>query len=36
VRHERARRVLGFDPRPLETTIADTFEWYGSVGWLNA
>lgn len=29
VSHERAVRELGWEPRPLEETIADTFEWFG-------
>ncbi|MFV1986570.1 MAG: NAD-dependent epimerase/dehydratase family protein [Gemmatimonadota bacterium] len=36
VRHDRAREALGFDPRPLETTLRETFEWYGAMGWLDA
>lgn len=35
VRHDRARESLGFAPRPLESTVAETFEWYGSMGWLD-
>lgn len=28
VSHERAARELGWAPRPLEETVADTFEWF--------
>ncbi|MDH3732122.1 MAG: NAD-dependent epimerase/dehydratase family protein [Gemmatimonadota bacterium] len=36
VRHDRASRTLDFAPRPLEETLADALEWYGSVGMLRA
>lgn len=32
--HDKARRELGYSPRPIETTIADTFSWYRSAGYL--
>lgn len=33
VRHDKATRELGYAPRPLETTLADTLAWFGSRGW---
>jgi dihydroflavonol-4-reductase len=28
VSHDRAARELGYDPRPLEHTIRDSFAWF--------
>ena len=35
IRSDKARRELGFDPRPLPQTMADTFEWFCSQGVLQ-
>ncbi len=35
IRHDRATARLGFSPRPLAETLADTFDWFRSVGWLD-
>ena len=35
ISHEKASRDLGYQPRPLEKTIADTIEWFISHGFLN-
>lgn len=35
VRHDRATERLGFSPRPLSDTLADTLDWFRSVGWLD-
>jgi dihydroflavonol-4-reductase len=32
VSHAKASRELGFEPRPLETTLDDTYHWFRSVG----
>ncbi len=32
VSHEKARRELGFDPRPLEETLADSYAWFRAAG----
>jgi dihydroflavonol-4-reductase len=32
VSHAKASRELGFEPRPLETTLEDTYHWFRSVG----
>ena len=34
VRHDKAGRELGYDPRPFEDTIRDTFAWYKEIGWV--
>lgn len=31
---EKARRELGYSPRPLEDTLADAFEWFKTAGYL--
>lgn len=31
---EKARRELGYSARPLETTIADSYDWFGQNGYL--
>jgi dihydroflavonol-4-reductase len=36
VSHEKAARDLGWAPRPLESTIADTFEWFRRAGLLHS
>lgn len=33
--HEKATRELGYEPRPLETALADTIEWFRSHGFLS-
>lgn len=35
VLHEKARRELGFDPRPLEETLADSYAWFRAAGMLG-
>jgi len=35
VSHERAARELGWAPRPLEETVADTFEWFRRAQFLH-
>jgi dihydroflavonol-4-reductase len=35
VSHEKAARELGFQPRPLEVTVADTYEWFRNAGMLG-
>jgi dihydroflavonol-4-reductase len=32
---EKARRELGYSPRPIEETVGDTIDWYRSAGYLN-
>ena len=32
ISHEKATRELGYKPRPIEETIRDTLEWFGSQG----
>ena len=32
ISHEKAGRELGYAPRPLEETIADTYRWFGERG----
>ena len=32
---EKARKELGYDPRPLEQTLRDTFNWYKEYKYLN-
>jgi len=32
---EKAQKELGYDPRPLEKTLRDTFEWYKENKYLN-
>lgn len=38
IRHERATRELGYRPRPLRQTVADTWDWFecGSAGKIGA
>ncbi|MBN2463554.1 MAG: NmrA family NAD(P)-binding protein [Dehalococcoidia bacterium] len=33
--HDKASRELGYQPRPLEQTIADTVGWFASHGFLH-
>lgn len=33
--HEKARVKLGYEPRPLKTTITDTLEWFRENGYLE-
>ena len=35
VSHEKARRELGYAPRPIETTLKDTFDWFRKQGILE-
>jgi dihydroflavonol-4-reductase len=35
ISHEKASRELGYQPRPLDQTIADTVGWFRSYGFLN-
>lgn len=35
VSHERARRDLGYQPRPFEETVADTLAWFAAHGALD-
>lgn len=35
ISHEKATRELGYEPRPLEKSIADTIEWFQSHGFLS-
>jgi len=32
---EKARKRLGFNPRPMEETLRDTFEWYKMNGFMD-
>ncbi len=32
---EKARKELGFNPRPLEESITDIFNWFGKMGYLD-
>jgi dihydroflavonol-4-reductase len=32
ISHEKAHRELGYSPRPLKETIADTIKWYRESG----
>ncbi len=34
--HDKATRELGFSPRPVRASLADSFEWYKDRGWLDA
>jgi dihydroflavonol-4-reductase len=36
VSNEKARRELGYAPRPLEATIRDTLEWFERAGMLSS
>lgn len=36
VSHEKARRELGYSPRPIEETVADTMRWFRDAGMLGA
>jgi dihydroflavonol-4-reductase len=31
---DKARRELGYSPRPIDSTVADTIDWYRSAGYL--
>jgi dihydroflavonol-4-reductase len=33
--NDKAREELGFSPRPLAETIADTVDWFRQMGWLS-
>ena len=35
VSHARAARELGYAPRPLQQTIADTYRWFADMGFLD-
>ena len=35
ISHEKASRELGYEPRPLEESLADTIEWFRSHGFLT-
>jgi dihydroflavonol-4-reductase len=35
IQHTKATNELGFNPRPIEETLADTFEWYKTNGFLH-
>jgi dihydroflavonol-4-reductase len=35
ISNEKARRELGYEPRPLEQTLRDTFDWYGENNFIN-
>lgn len=35
ISHAKASRELGYEPRPLEQTIADTLDWFRSHGFLS-
>jgi dihydroflavonol-4-reductase len=35
ISHERATRELGYNPRPLRETLADTFSWFQERGLLD-
>ncbi|HTX87650.1 MAG TPA: NAD-dependent epimerase/dehydratase family protein [Bacteroidales bacterium] len=35
ISNEKARKELGFNPRPLEDTIADIFQWFAEAGYLK-
>ena len=35
ISNEKARRELGFKPRPLEQTLSDTFNWYTENNFIN-
>ncbi|MFC2062639.1 NAD-dependent epimerase/dehydratase family protein [Chloroflexota bacterium] len=35
ISHEKAKRELGYEPRPLHQTIADTIDWFRSYGYLE-
>jgi dihydroflavonol-4-reductase len=35
IRHDLARRELGYQPRPLADTLTDTVEWFRAKGFLN-
>ena len=35
IRSARAARDLGYQPRPLDETLADTYAWFAEVGWLG-
>lgn len=32
VSHAKATRDLGFEPRPLRTTLEDAYAWFGAAG----
>jgi len=35
VSYEKARKYFGFNPRPIEETIRDTFDWYRANGFMD-
>ena len=35
VSHDKARRELGYQPRPIATTVLDTAAWFVAHGWLD-
>jgi dihydroflavonol-4-reductase len=35
VSHEKATRELGYEPRPLRSSIEDTLKWFGATGKLD-
>ena len=35
ISHDRATRELGYQPRPFETTIRDTLDWFRRYGYLK-
>ncbi len=35
ISNEKARRELGYEPRPLEQTLRDTFDWYRENNFIN-
>lgn len=36
ISHDKARRELGYEPRPLKETLSDTFAWFEAAGFLKA
>ena len=36
VSHEKATRMLGYNPRPFSETLRDTFDWFSTMGMLGA
>jgi dihydroflavonol-4-reductase len=35
ISHAKASKELGYEPRPLQQTIADTVDWFRSYGFLG-
>jgi dihydroflavonol-4-reductase len=35
ISHEKATRELGYTPRPFETTVRDTTDWFRQAGMLD-